>query len=108
MIQVVLGVLAEQHVEGLMYPVRSDLAPVSTASRDVVIAAGEELQQRTSAPYFPQASDSYSILSLIIENLFSVESTYLESGYFKIKLEKSSDFIEFLSFSQAILSSWIV
>lgn len=46
MIQVVLGVLAEQHVEGLMYPVRSDLAPVSTVSRDVVIAAGEELQQR--------------------------------------------------------------
>jgi O-acetyl-ADP-ribose deacetylase (regulator of RNase III) len=46
MIQVVLGVLAEQRVDGLMRPARSDLAPVSTVSRDLVVAAGEELQQR--------------------------------------------------------------
>jgi O-acetyl-ADP-ribose deacetylase (regulator of RNase III) len=45
-IQVVVGDLAEQAVEGLVRPVRSDLAPVSAASRDVGVAAGEELEER--------------------------------------------------------------
>jgi O-acetyl-ADP-ribose deacetylase (regulator of RNase III) len=45
-IRVVVGELVEQAVEGLVRPVRSDLAPVSTASRDIGIAAGEELEER--------------------------------------------------------------
>jgi len=48
MIHVVQGDLREQRVDGLLRPVRSDLAPVSNASRDVVVDAGEELQQRLS------------------------------------------------------------
>jgi O-acetyl-ADP-ribose deacetylase (regulator of RNase III) len=46
MIRVVLGELRDQRVDGLMRPVRSDLAPVSGPSRDVVLDAGEELQER--------------------------------------------------------------
>lgn len=46
MIRVVRGQLCDQRVDGLMRPVRSDLAPVSGPSRDVVLDAGEELQQR--------------------------------------------------------------
>lgn len=46
MIHVVIGDLAAQGVEGLLRPVRSDLAPVSAASRDVALAAGEELEER--------------------------------------------------------------
>ena len=46
MIHVVVGQLREQRVEALMRPVRSDLAPVSGPSRDVVLDAGEELQER--------------------------------------------------------------
>jgi O-acetyl-ADP-ribose deacetylase (regulator of RNase III) len=45
-IHVVIGDLAAQGVEGLLRPVRSDLAPVSAASRDVALAAGEELEER--------------------------------------------------------------
>lgn len=48
MIRVVQGELREQRVDGLMRPVRSDMAPVSNASRDVVIEAGEELHERLS------------------------------------------------------------
>jgi len=48
MIRVVQGELSEQRVDGLLRPVRSDLAPVSNASRDVVLDAGEELQERLS------------------------------------------------------------
>ncbi|MGE0160331.1 MAG: macro domain-containing protein [Gemmatimonadales bacterium] len=46
MIRVVVGDLAAQAVDGLMRPVRSDLAPVSAASRDIAAAAGEELEER--------------------------------------------------------------
>ena len=46
MIHVVVGQLRDQQVDGLMRPVRSDLAPVSGASRDVVLDAGEDLQER--------------------------------------------------------------
>lgn len=46
MIRVVQGQLCDQKVDGLMRPVRSDLAPVSGPSRDVVLDAGEELQER--------------------------------------------------------------
>jgi len=46
MIQVVQGELRAQRVDGLMRPVRSDLAPVSGPSRDVVLDAGEELRER--------------------------------------------------------------
>jgi O-acetyl-ADP-ribose deacetylase (regulator of RNase III) len=45
-IRVVVGDLAEQAVDGLLRPVRSDLAPVSAASRDIGAAAGEELEER--------------------------------------------------------------
>lgn len=46
MIRVVVGDLAVQAVEGLLRPVRTDLAPVSAASRDVAVAAGEQLEER--------------------------------------------------------------
>ena len=46
MIHVVVGDLAAQAVDGLLRPVRSDLAPVSAASRDIGVAAGEELEER--------------------------------------------------------------
>jgi O-acetyl-ADP-ribose deacetylase (regulator of RNase III) len=46
MIRVVRGELSEQRVDGLMRPVRSDLAPVSVPSRDVLSVAGEELRER--------------------------------------------------------------
>ncbi len=48
MIRVVVGDLATQAVDGLLRPVRTDLAPVSPASRDIGIAAGEELEERLS------------------------------------------------------------
>lgn len=46
MIRVVVGELATQSVDGLVRPVRSDLAPVSAASRDIAAAAGTELEER--------------------------------------------------------------
>lgn len=46
MIRVVVGELAAQQVEGLLRPVRTDMAPVSPASRDIGIAAGEQLEER--------------------------------------------------------------
>jgi O-acetyl-ADP-ribose deacetylase (regulator of RNase III) len=45
-IRVVVGELATQEAEGLLRPVRTDMAPVSPASRDIGIAAGEQLEQR--------------------------------------------------------------
>lgn len=48
MIRVVVGELATQQVEGLLRPVRTDMAPVSSASRDIGIAAGGQLQERLS------------------------------------------------------------
>jgi len=45
-IRVIQGVLAELRVDGIMRPVRTDMAPVTPVSRDLVIAAGEELQER--------------------------------------------------------------
>lgn len=46
MIRVVVGDLAAQPAEGLLRPVRTDMAPVSAASRDIAIAAGEQLEER--------------------------------------------------------------
>jgi O-acetyl-ADP-ribose deacetylase (regulator of RNase III) len=46
MIRVVVGELRDQGVDGLLRPVRSDLAPVSGPSRDVALEAGEDLQER--------------------------------------------------------------
>lgn len=46
MIQVVVGDLSAQAVDGLVRPVRTDLAPINSASRDVVLAAGQELEER--------------------------------------------------------------
>lgn len=43
-----MGDLAAQAVDALVRPIRSDLAPVSAASRDIGLAAGEELEQRLS------------------------------------------------------------
>jgi len=45
-IRVVLSDLATLRVDGLVRPVRSDLAPVDHASRDLMIAAGPELAER--------------------------------------------------------------
>jgi O-acetyl-ADP-ribose deacetylase (regulator of RNase III) len=47
-IRVVVGDLTAQAVDALLRPVRSDLAPVSAASRDIALAAGEELEERLS------------------------------------------------------------
>lgn len=46
MIEVVVGELAEQQVSAIVRPIRSDLAPVNTLSRDVGSAAGPELEER--------------------------------------------------------------
>ena len=46
MIRVVVGDLASQVADALLRPIRSDLAPVSAASRDIGLAAGEELEER--------------------------------------------------------------
>lgn len=48
MIRVVVGDLAAQAVEGVLRPVRTDMAPVSAASRDIAVAAGEQLEERLS------------------------------------------------------------
>jgi O-acetyl-ADP-ribose deacetylase (regulator of RNase III) len=48
MIRVVVGDLAAQSVDGVVRPVRSDLSPVTAASRDIALAAGEELEERLS------------------------------------------------------------
>jgi O-acetyl-ADP-ribose deacetylase (regulator of RNase III) len=45
-IRVVVGDLASQVADALLRPIRSDLAPVSAASRDIGLAAGEELEVR--------------------------------------------------------------
>jgi len=47
-IRVVVGDLAAQAVEGVLRPVRTDMAPVSAASRDIAVAAGEQLEERLS------------------------------------------------------------
>ncbi len=46
MIQVLLGTLSEQETEGILRPVRSDLAPVTAASRDVADGAGETMNEK--------------------------------------------------------------
>ena len=46
MIHVVVGELRDQRVDAVMRPVRSDLAPVSGPSRDLVLNAGDDLQER--------------------------------------------------------------
>jgi O-acetyl-ADP-ribose deacetylase (regulator of RNase III) len=45
-IRVVTSALADMEVEAIVRAVRSDLAPVSAASRDVAIAAGADLEER--------------------------------------------------------------
>ena len=54
MIEVFLGVLLEQEAEGIVRPIRSDLVPVTAASRDVAEGAGEamtaKLEQIGSMP----------------------------------------------------------
>lgn len=46
MIRVVEGELAAQGTDALLRPVRSDLTPVNATSRDVLLAAGAELEER--------------------------------------------------------------
>lgn len=46
MIRITLEPLATLPVEGVMRPVRSDLSPVSAASRDLGLAAGEAVEAR--------------------------------------------------------------
>ena len=46
MIRVWVGDLAAIEVEAIVRPIRSDLAPVSSQSRDVATAAGEPLVER--------------------------------------------------------------
>lgn len=46
MIKVVVGSMATLRVQGLVRPVRSDMAPVDAGSRNLAAAAGPELDQR--------------------------------------------------------------
>lgn len=46
MIQILVGDLAEQAVDAVVRPVRSDLAPVNAQSRDLARAAGPDLDRR--------------------------------------------------------------
>jgi hypothetical protein len=46
MIDVVLVVLHEQEAEGIVRPIRSDLVPVTAASRDVAEGAGEAMTDK--------------------------------------------------------------
>lgn len=46
MIRVVLGTLHDQETEGILRPIRSDLVPVTAASRDVADGAGESMNDR--------------------------------------------------------------
>jgi serine/threonine-protein kinase len=45
-IHVLTGVLSEQGLEGIVRPIRSDLAPLTHAARDVVAAAGPSVAER--------------------------------------------------------------
>ncbi len=46
MIRVVTGALADAGTEAVVRPIRTDLAPVSSASRDVAVAAGPAVEKR--------------------------------------------------------------
>jgi len=48
-IRVVRGALADQDVDGLLRPIRSDLDPVTAAARDVGQRAGERVAERLAA-----------------------------------------------------------
>jgi serine/threonine-protein kinase len=49
MIRVVLGALADQPTDAVLRPIRSDLAPVSSVSRDVAQRAGDGVADRLRA-----------------------------------------------------------
>jgi hypothetical protein len=46
MIRVEIGTLHESDVESVLRPIRSDFAPITAASRDPMVAAGEPMQER--------------------------------------------------------------
>ncbi len=46
MITVVIGDLTAQGQEGLVCPIRSDLAPLTAGARDVLVGAGAEVEHR--------------------------------------------------------------
>lgn len=46
MIHVLTGILSEQALEGVLRPIRSDLAPLTHGARDVVAAAGPAVADR--------------------------------------------------------------
>ncbi|MDP2955585.1 MAG: macro domain-containing protein [Longimicrobiales bacterium] len=46
MISVVIGDLSAQDLEGVVCPIRSDLAPLTVGARDVLLAAGQEVEER--------------------------------------------------------------
>jgi O-acetyl-ADP-ribose deacetylase (regulator of RNase III) len=45
-IHVLTGVLSEQAREGIVRPIRSDLAPLTHAARDLIAAAGPSVEER--------------------------------------------------------------
>ncbi len=49
MIRVEIGTLADRGEEAVLRPIRSDLAPMTSGSRDVALAAGEEVDARLQA-----------------------------------------------------------
>lgn len=46
MISVVIGELADQKSEGLLRPIRSDLAPLTAGARDALLHAGGQVEER--------------------------------------------------------------
>ena len=48
MIRVTIGQLADEQAEGVIRPIRSDLAPVTPAAREIDRRGGEELEARLS------------------------------------------------------------
>lgn len=46
MITVVIGALADQAVEGLVCPIRSDVAPLTVAARDLLARVGDAVEER--------------------------------------------------------------
>ena len=46
MISVVIGDLSAQEREGVVCPIRSDLAPLTVGARDVLLAAGPKVEER--------------------------------------------------------------
>ena len=68
MIRIRLESLAALPVEGVMRPVRSDLTPVSAASRDLGLAAGEAVEERLQSVGALPVANSTTRAATMIKN----------------------------------------